>query len=146
MGRRPEARIDRATFARLERFCQSLPEASVEPWYDHFNLRVRGKTFAWQTNDHHGDGRVAIHCKAEPGVQQTLVELDPERFFVPPYVGPSGWIGVRLDRSIDWKGLEGLLLEAYRLVAPKKLAAQLSGAPAEADRSKKRVAAPRRRK
>lgn len=78
-------------------------------------------------DDHHGDGRLALWCKAAPGAQEVLIQADPERFFVPPYVGKQGWIGVRLDRPpVDWRFLESLIIEAYVLQAPRKLAAQLS--------------------
>jgi predicted DNA-binding protein (MmcQ/YjbR family) len=71
--------------------------------------------------NHHGGGRPAVWCKAGPGNQALMVRAEPERFFVPPYVGPSGWIGVWLDRSVDWAELADLLRDSYRLVAPKRL-------------------------
>ena len=83
------------------------------------------KTFATFHPNHHGDGRVAIWFKAAPGMQAELVDADPEIFFVPPYVGPSGWVGVRVDRKVDWKMIEALLEEGYRLVAPKRAIKQL---------------------
>ena len=85
------------------------------------------KTFANFHADHHGDGRVAIWLKAPPGMQGELVDADPEIFFVPPYVGPSGWVGVRVDREVDWKMIEALLEQGYRLVAPKRALKQLDG-------------------
>jgi hypothetical protein len=72
-------------------------------------------------NDHPGDGRFAIWCAAEDGVQQMLVEADPERFFRPPYVGHRGWLGMRLDRALHWDELAGILEDAYAEVAPPKL-------------------------
>ena len=77
--------------------------------------------------DHHGDGRFAIWCAAPAGVQGMLVEADAEKFFVPPYVGHRGWLGVRLDRGKDWNELAGITEDAYAEVAPPKLveAAQL---------------------
>lgn len=88
---------------------------------------VRKKTFVMYMDDHHGDGRLALWCKAAPGAQDVLVGADPERFFVPPYVGPQGWIGVRLDtRPVDWAMVESLIEEAYVLQAPKKLGAALA--------------------
>lgn len=71
--------------------------------------------------DHHGDGRLAIWCAAPKGVQAELVDQEPNRFFVPPYVGHRGWIGLRLDVDRDWDEVRGLLVDAYRLVAPKTL-------------------------
>ena len=76
-------------------------------------------------DDHHGDGRLAIWCPAEPGVQEAMVDEEPERFFKPPYVGPSGWLGVRLDIDPDWDEITGIVEDAYRKVAPRKLAALL---------------------
>ena len=77
-------------------------------------------------NNHHGGGRPALWCKAAPGNQALMVRAEPDRYFVPPYVGPSGWVGVWLDRSPDWAEVNGLLRDSYRLVAPKKLAALLA--------------------
>jgi hypothetical protein len=71
--------------------------------------------------NHHGAGRPAVWCKAAPGNQGLMVKADAERFFVPPYAGPSGWIGVRLDRNPNWTEVGELMKDAYRLVAPKRL-------------------------
>jgi hypothetical protein len=71
--------------------------------------------------DHHGDGRFAIWCAAPDGLQRTLVDADPERFFVPPYVGHRGWLGVRLDRGLHWDELAGIVEDAYAEVAPRRL-------------------------
>jgi predicted DNA-binding protein (MmcQ/YjbR family) len=70
---------------------------------------------------HHGSGRPAVWLKAAPGNQGLMVRADPSRFFVPPYVGPSGWVGVWLDGNVDWAELADLLCDSYRLVAPKRL-------------------------
>jgi len=77
-------------------------------------------------NDHHGDGRLAIWCNASKDAQVAIVEADPRRFFVPPYVGPSGWIGIYLDQSPDWGEVRELLTDGYRLIAPKRLLATLT--------------------
>jgi hypothetical protein len=66
-----------------------------------------------------------VWCKAAPGNQGLMVRAEPERYFVPPYVGPSGWVGVWLDRKPDWSAVQSLMRDSYRLVAPKKLAALL---------------------
>ena len=83
------------------------------------------KTFASFQDNHHGDGRVAAWIKSDADTQEGLVEANPELFFVPPYVGPSGWLGVRLDGKVDWGVLEGLLEDGYRMVAPKRAIAKL---------------------
>ena len=76
---------------------------------------------------HHGDGRPAVWCKAGPGNQALMVRAAPGRFFVPPYVGPSGWIGIWLDKKVNWKEVAELLRDGYLLVAPKRLRAELEG-------------------
>jgi hypothetical protein len=112
---------------RLRKLCLALPEAhEVEAWGEP-TFRVRNKLFAMyaDANNHHGAGRPGVWCKAAPGNQALMVRAAPDRFFVPPYVGPSGWVGVFLDGDVDWSELAGLLRDAYRLTAPKRLAAQL---------------------
>ncbi len=108
---------------RLRKLCLALPEAhEVEAWGEP-TFRVRNKLFAMyaDANNHHGNGHAAVWCKAAPGNQALMVRAAPERFFVPPYVGPSGWIGVRLDGVVDWTEVGALLRDAYRLTAPKRL-------------------------
>lgn len=108
---------------RLRKLCLALPEAhEVEAWGEP-TFRVRNKLFAMYASPatHHGNGRPAVWCKAGPGNQTLMVRAAPDRFFVPPYVGPSGWIGVWLDGSVDWTELDGLLRDSYVLVAPKRL-------------------------
>jgi hypothetical protein len=112
---------------RLRKLCLALPEAhEVEAWGEP-TFRVRNKLFAMYAarDNHHGGGRPAVWCKAAPGNQALMVRAEPERYFVPPYVGPSGWVGVWLDRNPDWSELKDLLCDSYRLVAPRKLAALL---------------------
>jgi hypothetical protein len=113
---------------RLRAACLALPETEEKEAWQTPTFRVRGKMFAMFADDHHGDGRVAVWCKAPVGAQEALVESDPEHFFRPPYVGPSGWIGVRLDRRLDWDEIADLLREGWRVAAPKKLAAALAAA------------------
>lgn len=106
--------------------CEALPEVVERPSHGAPSWFVRGKkTFVMFMDDHHGDGRLAIWCAAPPGVQAQLVREEPERFFVPPYVGHRGWLGVRLDTALDWDEVGGIVRDAYRTVAPKTLAAQL---------------------
>jgi predicted DNA-binding protein (MmcQ/YjbR family) len=112
---------------RLRKLCLALPEAhEVEAWGEP-TFRVRNKLFAMYAapNNHHGAGRPAVWCKAAPGNQSLMVRASPGRFFVPPYVGPSGWVGVWLDRDPDWAEVSDLMRDSYRLIAPKKLQALL---------------------
>ena len=115
---------------RVRRLCLALPEAhEVEAWGEP-TFRVRNKLFAMYAaaGNHHGDGRPAVWCKAASGNQDLMVRAAPARFFVPPYVGPSGWVGVWLDRAVDWDEVAQLLADSYRLVAPKRLVRALDGA------------------
>lgn len=112
--------MPRSPTERLRAICLALPEAEErEAWGDP-TFRVRNKIFAMEKR---GDGRVSLWCKAAPGGQAHLVAADPERFFVPPYVGPKGWVGMRLDRRPDWSEVATLVRRSYPLVAPKRLAA-----------------------
>jgi predicted DNA-binding protein (MmcQ/YjbR family) len=109
---------------RLRKICLALPEAhEVEAWGEP-TFRVRKKLFAMyaSADSHHGGGRPAVWCKAAPGNQSLMVRHAPARFFVPPYVGPSGWVGVYLDGAVDWAELVELIGDSYRLIAPKRLA------------------------
>jgi hypothetical protein len=93
------------------------------------NFRVRGKTFATYAVNHHGDGRVALWLNAMPGSQDLHVRAEPAHFFVPPYVGPRGWLGVALDQGIAWKRVAALVREAYEKVAPEELRARIGKTP-----------------
>jgi len=105
----------------------ALLEASAEVCGGrHLSFKVRGKTFGYFLNDHHGDGRVALNCKTAPGVNDTLARVASDRFFIPKYVGARGWLGLWLDLAkIDWAQIEDVITEAYRLVAPCTLVSQL---------------------
>lgn len=108
---------------RLRKICLALPEThEVEAWGEP-TFRVRNKLFAMYASpgNHHGGGRAAVWCKAAAANQSIMVGAEPNRFFVPPYVGPSGWVGVWLDGAVDWDEVTGLMRDAYLLVAPKRL-------------------------
>lgn len=109
---------------QLRKICLALPETTERLSHGAPTFFVRDKrAFLMVLTDHHGDGRFAIWCAAPEGVQHMLVEADPARFFVPPYVGHRGWLGVRLDRGVDWNELAGIAEDAYAEVAPAKLVA-----------------------
>lgn len=107
---------------RLRAICMALPEATEKEVWGDPTFRVRDRIFAMLKQ---GDGRPSLWCKAQPGSQMVLVGADPARFFVPPYVGHKGWVGMRLDRRPDWKEVAELVRRSYRLTAPKRLAAQM---------------------
>jgi len=107
---------------RVREICLGLPETSERLSHGAPTFFVRQKrAFVMVMTDHHGDGRFALWCAAPDGMQQTLVDADPERFFVPPYVGHRSWLGVRLDRGLSWDELTGIAEDAYAEVAPAKL-------------------------
>lgn len=109
--------------ARLETICLALPEATGRGDQQR-TFQVRGRTFAYLLDDHHGDGRIAPCCKAPPGENAALVASDPGRFSLPSYVGPKGWVSLRLDLAeVDWDEVAELVLDSYLLVAPRQLAA-----------------------
>ena len=112
---------------RLRTLCLALPEAHEVKAHGEPTFRVKNKVFAMYANadNHHGRGRHAVWIKAAPGRQARAVKTALDRFFVPPYVGPSGWVGVYLDAATDWKELRDIVRDAYTLLAPKKLIEQL---------------------
>lgn len=121
---RPPTASSANQLARARRICLALPEAEEKEAWGAPTFRVKGRMFAMYVNNHHGDGRTALWLNAPLGVQKLLVEAEPEKFFIPPYQGPKGWIGVHLDRNSD-ADVEFHVRQAYRLVAPKKLQALL---------------------
>ena len=125
-----DRRARERTLKRLRELCLALPETTERPSHGAPTFFVRDKRpFVMVLTNHHGDGRFAIWCAAPEGVQQLLTDADPEKFFVPPYVGHRGWLGVRLDRGLDWNELAGIAEDAYAEVAPAKLVAAARTTP-----------------
>ncbi len=118
------------TLDRLTQICASLPEVT-QSGEQHTAFLVRGRTFVYHLVDHHGDGRVALNLKVAAGENEALVAADPERYFIPAYVGPRGWVGLDLEAGClesgepDWDEVRALVVGSYRLVAPKSLARQV---------------------
>jgi predicted DNA-binding protein (MmcQ/YjbR family) len=102
--------------------CLSFPEAEEVVSHGFPNFQVRGKTFASYVVNHHGDGRVALWLNAPAGSQDHYVKSEQRHFFVPPYVGPRGWLGVHLDKGLSWQRVAALVRQAYEKVAPPALA------------------------
>ena len=108
------------TVERVRAICLGLPEATERLSHGEPTWFVRNRTFVMYA-DHHHDDRLAIWCHAPAGFQAAMVGAEPDRFFVPPYVGHRGWIGVRLDVDVDWDEVATIIEGAYRVVAPKRL-------------------------
>jgi len=104
---------------RLRTICLSLPEATEGAGVGNPSFRVRDKIFAMRHDRH--DGRWSVWCKALPGAQDALVKSDPERYFVPPYVGGHGWIGISFEVDPDFDFVAELIEGSYRMTAPRKL-------------------------
>ena len=110
-------------FSRMVETCESLPESAWERSGRHVTFRVRKRTFAYLLDDHQGDGIVGVVVKAAPGEAEALIAGRPERYYAPAYLGPRGWVGVRVDvEPVDWEEVAGLVTDSYLLVAPKRLA------------------------
>jgi predicted DNA-binding protein (MmcQ/YjbR family) len=101
--------------------CLSFPETTEVPSRGSPDFRVAGKTFATFVVNHHGDGRVALWLRAPPGAQELYTQGPTSHYFVPPYVGPRGWLGVNLDTGLDWSVIGEQVREAYITVAPARL-------------------------
>jgi hypothetical protein len=117
---------------RLRELCLALPEAFEKEAWGECTFRVTGGSmFAMTDNHHHGSKHIAVWVKAPREVQEILVNADAKRFFVPPYVGSKGWLGVRLDYKVDWDELAEILRDGYSMSAPKRLRSLMAGEPAE---------------
>ena len=110
-----------ARLSLLSDICLALPEATRELKGDHASFRVRKKVFAYFLNNHHGDGIVSICGKALPGDNTVLVASDPVKYYLPAYIGPRGWVGLRLDLGkVDWEEVKELVTGSYLQTAPAR--------------------------
>jgi predicted DNA-binding protein (MmcQ/YjbR family) len=145
-GRSPQAgrpsprvgrRSPRTPVDRLRAICLALPETTEKLAWSEPTWRVRGKLFAQLDDHHHGADHLAVWLPAPLGEQAAMIFTDPERFFRPPYVGPRGWVGVRIDGKVDWSVVATLVTQAYSLVAPPRLRGALEAAMPGSGRSRK---------
>jgi hypothetical protein len=112
--------------ARVSALCLALPETLRRDRGSHAQFHVRKKTFAYFLNDHHGDGIVSLCTRAFPGENTRLIAAHPRKFYLPAYIGPRGWVALRLDRGkVDWNEVRDLVTASFLQVAPKQLAAQV---------------------
>lgn len=113
---------------RLTKICLALPQVTRQTHGSHAQFLVGKKTFAYFLNDHHGDGIVSVTGKVLPGENHALAAAQPERFYIPAYIGPRGWVALRLDAGkVDWEEVAELMKCSYRMIAPKKLAGAVGG-------------------
>ena len=132
---------------RLRKLSLSLPEAhEVEAWGAP-TFRVKNKLFAMyaEAGNHHGDGRASVWIKSDKENQALMIRTQPDRFFKPAYVGPSGWIGVYLDDSPDWDEVLELLRDGWKMIAPKRVVqkAQMPSSAAAQERKRPTSRKPR---
>ena len=109
---------------KVSDICLAFPEATIDKHGSHATFRVRKKVFAYFLDNHHGDGIVSVCVKTRLGENQDLAKDQPSRFYLPAYIGPRGWVGVRLDVSkVSWDEIASFIASSFAIVAPKTLAA-----------------------
>ena len=107
--------------ARVTKICLGFPETTRELHGSHAAFTVRKKKFLYFLNDHHGDGIVSVTGKVFPGDNKALAASQPSRFYLPAYIGPRGWVALRLDvGKVDWDEVAELVKTSYQLTAPKR--------------------------
>ncbi|MGI8406337.1 MAG: MmcQ/YjbR family DNA-binding protein [Thermomicrobiales bacterium] len=124
MAEHPRITVDDTIMRRMRAICKRLPEATEAEAFGAPTFQIRTKNFAML---HRPEQGTSVWCKAVPGFQEALIERDPVHYFRPPYLGPKGWIAAWLDEAIDpdWDEIEEMVIESYRLIAPKRLVAAL---------------------
>lgn len=131
---------------RVKALAEALPHAECAAKGDHDIYRVRGKVFAYFLDNHHGDGIMSVCVKSEPGENADRARMFPELFYLPDYIGPRGWFGMRVDRGrVAWAEVAEILERSYRLTAPRSCVAKLDGAQGGLDnrRRPRKAARPR---
>jgi predicted DNA-binding protein (MmcQ/YjbR family) len=113
---------------RLRSICRALPETAEKVAWGEPTWRVKGRLFAQLDNHHHGADHLAVWLPAPLGEQESMIFLNPARFFRPPYVGQRGWVGVRIDRRPNWRLIAAVVKQAYLEVAPPRLREAVGGA------------------
>ncbi|MGZ4808789.1 MAG: MmcQ/YjbR family DNA-binding protein [Thermoanaerobaculia bacterium] len=120
----PRGRAGKDRLSRVSEICAALPEVSRETHGSHATFRVRKKVFAYFLDNHHGDGIVSVCVKTTLGENRDLARGRPQQFYMPAYIGPRGWVGVRLDgSSISWEEIAAFIKASFCMVAPKTLVA-----------------------
>ena len=121
MASRRRSQRTKSPVERLRAICLALPDTTEKVAWGEPTWRVSGRLFAQLDNHHHGAEHLAVWLPAPLGEQESMIFLDPVRFFRPPYVGQRGWVGVRIDRRPNWTLIAAVVKQAYRVVAPPRL-------------------------
>ena len=138
----PAPKLDQgAQLDRVRRICNSIPGTVEKISHAAPTFFTPERVYVMFANNHHGDGHVAVWIPAASGVQAALIEVAPDTYFRPPYVGVGGWVGVELSK-VDDEQLGALIREAFRLMDPKSLASGYSEPPRPARATRE---APRKR-
>jgi hypothetical protein len=106
--------------AKVRACCLALPEVTEKPSHGAPTFFYKKRVFVYFLDNHHGDGRLALWCAAPPDAQAMLVDSNPDHYFVPPYVGYRGWVGVRLDRDAAWPEIAAVIESAYQHLQAKR--------------------------
>lgn len=121
----PGPQVDREEqLSRVRRICLALPETTERLSHGEPTFFVRKKVYVMFSNNHHGDGHVAVCIPVPPGMQASLIQNWPKTFYYPAYVGVRGWVGIELSEISD-EDLAAHILDAWKLIAPKKLQASI---------------------
>jgi len=111
-----------ALIERVRKIAMAMPDVTEKLSHGEPTFFAGGRVFFGVDNNHHGSGHVAVWCNAPEGAQESLVAADPKHFFVPPYVGKGGWLGIRLDSGLPWPVIKDLLAQAHATTLAKKSA------------------------
>lgn len=113
---------NRERLEKLAKVCMALPGVTKKEMHGHMAFKVGKKTFAYYLNDHHGDGIVSVCCKVLAGDNKRLIDTNSRKFYMPAYIGPRGWVALRLDRAtVDWNEVRELVRGSWEQMASKKL-------------------------
>jgi hypothetical protein len=136
-----DSRGVKKAFERIRKICMGLERVYEKESWGEPTFRVeKGKMFLMFADDHHGDGRVGFWCMSTADAREALLQIDGERFYIPPYVGPSGWVGVEIRGAAPWDIIEEVIREGHRLGQPKPKATPKAKAKATPAPKTKRTA------
>ncbi|HUJ12155.1 MAG TPA: MmcQ/YjbR family DNA-binding protein [Thermoanaerobaculia bacterium] len=109
----PNAKRAASHFERVRKLCLSFDDVEERLSHGEPTFFVLNRVFVMYAESHHGDLRYGLWCNVPEGAQEILLGSDPENFFFPPYVGKSGWVGMRLDRTVKWPTVRSIVTDSY---------------------------------